>query len=172
MKGSIFHIKFGCICGSWERKDSRTEKIWFSKDCTRKQRVRWKFLCLFNIVSINLSKKNRKPFSFLSYPFTPFLGGLLLNWRVCLCLNLGGPLRGVVGPWFEVGGANTVLSLILLVFGWLMVFFQALWTVRERERKIIQWSVGHRGQALLFKLKIGMRKQYEKSLKWLIYLFV
>lgn len=28
----------------------------------------------------------------------PFFGGLLLNWRVCLCLNLGGPLRGVAGP--------------------------------------------------------------------------
>lgn len=33
-----------------------------------------------------------------TYPWTPFLGGLLLNWRVCLCLNLGGPLRGVAGP--------------------------------------------------------------------------
>ena len=85
-----------------------------------------------------ISQKNKKPFSFWSYPFTPFLGGLLLNWRVCLCLNLGGPLRGVVGPWFEVGGANTVLSLILLMCRWLMVFFQALWTVREKERKIIQ----------------------------------
>lgn len=47
-------------------------------------------------------------------PLTPFLGGLLLNWRVCLCLNLGGPLRGVVGPWFEAGGAKVVLSLILM----------------------------------------------------------
>lgn len=34
----------------------------------------------------------------LAYPWTPFFGGLLLNWRVCLCLNLGGPLRGVAGP--------------------------------------------------------------------------
>lgn len=32
------------------------------------------------------------------YPWIPFFGGLLLNWRVCLCLNLGGPLRGVAGP--------------------------------------------------------------------------
>lgn len=31
-------------------------------------------------------------------PWIPFFGGLLLNWRVCLCLNLGGPLRGVAGP--------------------------------------------------------------------------
>lgn len=34
----------------------------------------------------------------LTYPWMPFFGGLLLNWRVCLCLNLGGPLRGVAGP--------------------------------------------------------------------------
>lgn len=34
----------------------------------------------------------------MAYPWTPFFGGLLLNWRVCLCLNLGGPLRGVAGP--------------------------------------------------------------------------
>lgn len=33
-----------------------------------------------------------------THPWTPFFGGLLLNWRVCLCLNLGGPLRGVAGP--------------------------------------------------------------------------
>lgn len=33
-----------------------------------------------------------------AYPWIPFFGGLLLNWRVCLCLNLGGPLRGVAGP--------------------------------------------------------------------------
>lgn len=41
------------------------------------------------------------------YPLTPFLGGLLLNCLVCLCLNLGGPLRGVVGPV----GASPVLRL-------------------------------------------------------------
>lgn len=52
-----------------------------------------------------------------SYPFTPFFGGLLLNWRVCLCLNLGGPLRGVVGPWFGAGGAKVALSLILTTPG-------------------------------------------------------
>jgi len=33
-----------------------------------------------------------------THPCTPFLGGLLLNCRVCLCLNLGGPFRGVAGP--------------------------------------------------------------------------
>ena len=33
-----------------------------------------------------------------THPWIPFFGGLLLNWRVCLCLNLGGPLRGVAGP--------------------------------------------------------------------------
>lgn len=43
------------------------------------------------------------------YPFTPFLGGLLLNCLVCLCLNLGGPLRGVVGPV----GASPVLRLVV-----------------------------------------------------------
>lgn len=32
------------------------------------------------------------------YPITPFFGGLLLNWRVDLCLNLGGPLWGLPGP--------------------------------------------------------------------------
>lgn len=32
------------------------------------------------------------------YPFWPGLGALLLNVRVCLCLNLGGPFLGVVGP--------------------------------------------------------------------------
>lgn len=35
---------------------------------------------------------------FLSHPFWPGLGALLLNVRVCLCLNLGGPFLGVVGP--------------------------------------------------------------------------
>lgn len=33
-----------------------------------------------------------------THPCTPFLGGLLLNCLVCLCLNLGGPFRGVAGP--------------------------------------------------------------------------
>lgn len=42
-------------------------------------------------------------------PFTPFLGGLLLNCLVCLCLNLGGPLRGVVGPV----GASPVVRLVV-----------------------------------------------------------
>lgn len=40
----------------------------------------------------------RNKFDTVTYPWTPFFGGLLLNWRVCLCLNLGGPLRGVAGP--------------------------------------------------------------------------
>lgn len=43
------------------------------------------------------------------YPFTPFLGGLLLNCLVCLCLNLGGPFRGVVGPV----GASPVVRLVV-----------------------------------------------------------
>lgn len=34
-------------------------------------------------------------------------------------------MRGVVGPWFEVGGANVVLSLILNALGWLVVVFEA-----------------------------------------------
>lgn len=34
----------------------------------------------------------------LAYPWTPFLGGLLLNCLVCRCLNLGGPFLGVTGP--------------------------------------------------------------------------
>lgn len=33
-----------------------------------------------------------------TYPFTPFLGGLLLKCLVILCLNWGGPLLGVMGP--------------------------------------------------------------------------
>lgn len=33
-----------------------------------------------------------------AYPWTPFLGGLLLNCLVCRCLNLGGPFLGVTGP--------------------------------------------------------------------------
>lgn len=51
-------------------------------------------------------------------PWTPFFGGLLLNWRVCLCLNLGGPLRGVAGPPLTrvadlisaLGGSRFILS--------------------------------------------------------------
>lgn len=35
---------------------------------------------------------------FFSHPFCPGLGALLLKVRVCLCLNLGGPFLGVVGP--------------------------------------------------------------------------
>lgn len=36
----------------------------------------------------------------LIYPMTPLFGGLLLNWRVLLCLNLGGPPEppGPEGP--------------------------------------------------------------------------
>lgn len=34
----------------------------------------------------------------LPHPFCPGLGALLLKVRVCLCLNLGGPFLGVVGP--------------------------------------------------------------------------
>lgn len=72
------------------------------------------------------NKNNRRSsFPFWSHPFTPFLGGLLLNWRVCRCLNLGGPLRGVVGPWFEAGGTKVALSLMLMVLGWLMGLLQA-----------------------------------------------
>lgn len=40
----------------------------------------------------------RLPFPFPAYPWTPFLGGLLLNCLVCRCLNLGGPFLGVTGP--------------------------------------------------------------------------
>lgn len=36
--------------------------------------------------------------AFSSHPWIPFLGGLLLNCLVCLCLNLGGPFLGVTGP--------------------------------------------------------------------------
>lgn len=85
---------------------------------------------MYLILGALISQKNRKSsFSFWSYPFTPFLGGLLLNWRVCLCLNLGGPLRGVVGPWFEAGGAKVVLSLILMSLGvwWFSVRFLRWW---------------------------------------------
>lgn len=54
-------------------------------------------------------QSNSNCFFFFPYPFTPFLGGLLLNCLVCLCLNLGGPLRGVVGPV----GASPVLRLVV-----------------------------------------------------------
>lgn len=73
-------------------------------------------------------------------PFTPFLGGLLLNWRVCLCLNLGGPLCRVVGPWFEAGGTRVVLSLILMALGWLVELLQAPYTVREKKILASGWS--------------------------------
>lgn len=39
-----------------------------------------------------------RPFPSSAYPWTPFLGGLLLNCLVCRCLNLGGPFLGVTGP--------------------------------------------------------------------------
>lgn len=120
-------------------------KTWFCKDYHREGNGRCgaNFLSLFNVVSIKSQnqsslvgekKTNRKSFSFWSYPFTPFLGGLLLNWRVCRCLNLGGPLRGVVGPWLEAGGTKVVVSLILIVQEWPMVLFWAPLTVREKER--------------------------------------
>lgn len=111
-------------------------KTWFRKDCHREENGKCgaNFLSLFNVASIKSQnqssrgrkkKNNWKSFSFWSYPFTPFLGGLLLNWRVCRCLNLGGPLRGVVGPWLEAGGTKVVVSLILIVQGWLMVLLWA-----------------------------------------------
>lgn len=42
------------------------------------------------------------------YPFCPGLGALLLNVRVCLCLNLGGPFLGVVGPAALAGVAKAL----------------------------------------------------------------
>lgn len=46
-----------------------------------------------------------------THPLTPFLGGLLLNCLVILCLNLGGPLLGVVGPTlFGLMGESLRLS--------------------------------------------------------------
>lgn len=67
-------------------------------------------------------RRQAPSFSPHTYPFTPFLGGLLLNCRVCLCLNLGGPLRGVIGPWLGAGGPRVVVSAILAVPGWLLCF--------------------------------------------------
>lgn len=43
-----------------------------------------------------------------SHPFWPGLGALLLNVRVCLCLNLGGPFLGVVGPAVPAGVARAL----------------------------------------------------------------
>lgn len=54
-----------------------------------------------------------------AYPMTPLLGGLLLNWRVLLCLNLGGPdpgpgtLRGALLPVFASGLATSKFILLL-----------------------------------------------------------
>lgn len=46
-----------------------------------------------------------------THPLTPFLGGLLLNCLIILCLNLGGPLLGVVGPTlFGLMGESLRLS--------------------------------------------------------------
>lgn len=54
----------------------------------------------------------------------PLLGGLLLNWRLFLCLNLGGPLRGDPGPVVLSGALLPVFAsglgtskFILMLFG-------------------------------------------------------
>lgn len=47
---------------------------------------------------------------------TPFLGGLLLNWRVDLCLNLGGPLWGVPGAMARVATLLIALGLETSIF--------------------------------------------------------
>ena len=48
--------------------------------------------------TVRLTIKLTFNMSGFSYPFWPGFGALLLNVRVCLCLNLGGPFLGVVGP--------------------------------------------------------------------------
>lgn len=58
---------------------------------------------------------------------TPRLGGLLLNWRVFLCLNLGGPLRGepgavaLVAAFFPDFTSVWATSRFILLFYWLVV---------------------------------------------------
>lgn len=57
-----------------------------------------------HLVVLNIDKYKG---CFFFYPFWPGLGALLLNVRVCLCLNLGGPFLGVVGP-VEPPGARAL----------------------------------------------------------------
>lgn len=54
-----------------------------------------------------------------AYPITPLLGGLLLNWRLLLCLNWGGPdsgpvaLRGALLPILASGLARSKFILVV-----------------------------------------------------------
>lgn len=95
-----------------------------------------------------------------TYPFTPFLGGLLLNCRVCLCLNLGGPLRGVVGPWLGAGGLREGLSLIS-VLEWPVLCFQACRRWKEMRRLLVIRYLEHsNSEAWHFVLTHASRRSY------------
>lgn len=49
---------------------------------------------------------------------TPLLGGLLLNWRLLLCLILGGPDTGLVA----LRGALLLLASSLVTFRFILLF--------------------------------------------------
>lgn len=62
-----------------------------------------------------------------AYPITPLLGGLLLNWRVFLCLNLGGPLCGDPGPVALRGALQPVFASGLGTSKFILVQFELLY---------------------------------------------
>lgn len=140
MKTSSFLLKLAVLLGALQGNTNRIQHRWAREDnggrgggvlwvCVIKHDdqyvLRTKAIC-------GNGRRQAPSSSPHTYPFTPFLGGLLLNCRVCLCLNLGGPLRGVIGPWLGAGGPRAVVSAILAVPGWLLCL-QALWRVEENE---------------------------------------
>lgn len=77
------------MCGEWTHLFLNPPFLGYHHQSCRETK-------LLDIITLLVSEpvKQRRA----THPWTPFFGGLLLNWRVCLCLNLGGPLRGVAGP--------------------------------------------------------------------------
>lgn len=126
--------------------------------------LRSSMIGMFSELKLSVEPEDDRPLSFSSYtyPFTPFLGGLLLNCRVCLCLNLGGPLRGVIGPWLGAGGPREVVSLILAVPGWLVLCLLARWRGEGNEEAPSQTdSVLTPGSASSLAVCVGARKTAE-----------
>uniref|UniRef100_A0A3P9LV42 Uncharacterized protein n=1 Tax=Oryzias latipes TaxID=8090 RepID=A0A3P9LV42_ORYLA len=82
------------------------------------------------------------------YPFWPGLGALLLNVRVCLCLNLGGPFLGVVGPVAPPGASALPAGGLAFISeeSLFLIFFNLLDLVPVQEAR---WCCSDDGCTLL-----------------------
>lgn len=123
------------------------------------RRKRLKIHRLLDIISKSLKKKK----TFRTYPWMPFFGGLLLNWRVCLCLNLGGPLRGVAGP------PLTRVADLISALGSRFILSCYVTCVQDRGFRDARWS--RRDEIFSFGQGEGNKSDGSSKPRWLFHLF-